>query len=248
MRDASAIEISRWCPGVTDLGAICILGRGIEKVQTRAGFVWRPTRYIEKPTASGAHSGWRVPANPNDDCSIIAGAHANVIGGCELFHVSQRTCSGPKLVIFAAGRPAYLAAEPDPMLTEGRVLREAFVRRAQPSTDVEIIILSRNRDTRDDIDQTIRLAADRHIATVGIITVNIHLSRTIEFARRAAWDGKPIHLVFIGAEELLAERYAKRSRVLATLGGVTETAAYRRTLAREESGLLALLEGRYKRS
>ena len=228
------------------VGAVCILGRGIERVSTSRGPVWRPTRYIEVPSANGEHGGCRLPADPNDDVSLIAGSNANVIASCELWARLALAGKPFRLLILGAGRPAYLAAESDPALTEGRILVAHLLRRAHPPlANVEIITLERNRNTRDDIEETIALAGAKLIDTVGIITVQVHLPRSIEFARRSRWRGRPVHLIFTSAEALLAHRYSKHRGVMSVLTQVESMAAYHRTLTREEHGLLALVAGRY---
>src|SRR5262249_1871072 len=89
-------------------GALCVLGRGIERVQTRYGSVWRPTRYLEQPSADGSHTGNRNPAEQHDETSLIAGGHANLLAASTLFNRLRRQGATPNLVIFAAGRPPYL--------------------------------------------------------------------------------------------------------------------------------------------
>src|SRR5882724_4834894 len=102
--------------------ALCVLGRGIEKVATSAGDVWRPTRYIEVPSERGGHTGKRARGlNLHDDRSVIAGSNANVLAACQYL---QQTQEPPRVVIFAAGRPGYIA---DAGITEGKVMLEKFV-------------------------------------------------------------------------------------------------------------------------
>ncbi|HLJ48461.1 MAG TPA: hypothetical protein VKU01_20745 [Bryobacteraceae bacterium] len=232
------------------IGAICVLGRGIEKVHTRSGDVWKPTRYIERPTSKGAHSGERVPGNNlNDDISLIAGAHANVLAACQLFEELKASGDTPHIVVFAAGRPAYLASDPDPSLSEGRVLADVFIRKLRGATlDTEILVLSHNRDTKDDIDECMTLALSRGISGLAVITVGLHIARASEFAKLAPQYGKGIDLRFIAAEELLLRRYATFSSLRGRLTSIANSPAYKRTLDRENRGIEALRSGGYKRS
>jgi hypothetical protein len=56
-----------------------------------------------------------------------------------------------------------------------------------------------------------------------------------------------IELVFVAAEDILAQRYASRSCVLKLLQAREGLAAYERTASREEQGVRALRAGSYRR-
>jgi hypothetical protein len=140
----------------------------------------------------------------------------------------------------------YLAEEPDPFLSEGSILRERFLKKLGSAVgDVEIVTLSANRNTRDDIEGIIALASARSIDEIGIVTVDAHLARTMEFARRALKPSEKTRLFFFAAEALLARRYRYRSGVLLTLSYIKTTSAYHRSADREKRGLSALLRGTY---
>jgi len=231
---------------IVTIEAICILGRGIERVSTRSGPVWRPTRYIERPSPSGGHSGYRYPAAMDDASALIAGSHANVLAACTLYDRMRQNGATPRLVAFAAGRPGYLDADPDTTLTEGKILREAFTRRVRvPAEETEIMILAENRNTRDDIDRIAALAGERSITAVAMITVRVHIPRAAEFGRLARTFDGPVRLDFVAAEDLLQERYARHPGILRALDQAVRSAAYERTAAREANGVRALLTGTY---
>ena len=226
------------------IGALCVLGRGVERVQTRWGSVWRPTRYLEQPSKHGGHSGTRLPATPNDATALIAGSNASTLGACTLFNRLRRQGDPPNLVIFAAGRPAYLTNES--MMSEGVVLQQAFMRRlGVHARGTEMIILADNRNTCDDINATAMLASERHITQVAIITVDVHIARAIEFARQVPGIARHLRLAFLTAEGLIRERYAERPCILRAIESVHSSEAYQRTDAREAQGLQALRAGTY---
>jgi hypothetical protein len=231
----------------SELDALCVLGRGIEIVRTKQGCVWRPTRFIETPNEDGSHSGHRAASNEDDDSSLVAGANATLVAASQLFaEVAPK--DRPRLVIFAAGRPQYLAKHPDPDLTEGRVLAEVFMRRigSAVAARLEVVILSSNRDTQDDIRELRSLAVARSVRQAGIITVSVHLRRAIEFARRVGFS-HDIDLFFIPAEALLLRRYATRPLVAQAIQQIPTSKAFSRTAAREEKGLAASKSGTYQR-
>lgn len=229
--------------------AICILGRGIEKARTKRGDVWRPTRYIEKPTEKGAHSGWRVRGvQLQDETSLIAGANANLLGACQLFEEVQANNKPPALVIFAAGRAKYLESDADIALTEGKILSQAFSRRVKPTSATSLIILEKNRDTKDDLDESLRLANANKIERLAVITVGVHIARATEFAKAALCQYAGPKVIFIPSEQLLARRYCGRSTFAIILAQCAESKAYFRTAHREWHGIEALRAGTYVRA
>jgi hypothetical protein len=234
-----------------EVDAICILGRGIEKVSTKCVDTWRPTQYVELPNAQGGHSGRRTPGvHLNDKVSLIAGAHANVVAACHLFQELRDKDLAPRIVVFAAGRPSYLSDEPDQSLTEGRVLSEYFVRKIRPRPrETEIIVFDHNLDTQDDIRAFLSLATERQIGRAVVVTVKVHIPRAIEFAKQARrQNANSVAMAFLSSEEILARRYAQRNAILKTLSHCEASGAYKRTLAREIKGIAALRAGQYKRS
>ncbi len=224
--------------------AVCVLGRGIERVTTSGGEVWRPTRYIEALSARGSHTGRRARGiSFNDEHSVIAGSNANVLAACQFF---EEAPVPPGLILFAAGRPHYLR-DAEPGLTEGKIMSEKFIRRVKLRPgESEVIVLSQNRDTKDDIDEVLKIAEHREIKRVVIITVAVHLARTAEFAR-VACECSPacVDFQFIASEELLARRNARFARLFRAC---EKSPAYQRTAAKEQQGIEALRSGNYRRS
>ena len=104
--------------------AVIILGRGIEKL--RENNSWIPCQYIQKVDEKGFRTGYREPdLDINTANTLVAGAEANIYAGIELFEQLLKKQQQPKLVIFAAGRPAYLEKEPEGFC-EGNILKEVF--------------------------------------------------------------------------------------------------------------------------
>jgi hypothetical protein len=227
--------------------AICVLGRGIERVLTNRGHIWRPTRYIETLSESGAHTGVRADGiDINDNESVIAGAHANVLAACQLCQELDRSGTPPTLIVFAAGRPGYLRAEADLDLTEGRILEQAFRRKMRDQV-LEALIFSNNRDTKDDIDHFLKLCGQRNIGKAAIISIRLHLERAKEFAKQSPYYGEAT-VGFLASEEILERRY-KGFVSFARIGEMcVSSAAYGRTAFRERQGLDALRSGIYERS
>jgi hypothetical protein len=179
----------------------------------------------------------------NDDVSLIAGAHATVIAACQYYReVADRPEARP-LVIFAAGRPPYLAGT-NARLSEGQVLAEYFMRRARliPS-DIEI--LHNNRNTSDDVFNSAELAAERGVIDLLFVTVNVHVPRTGEFLRLAQPRFPQLNMHICASEEILRRRYAKSQRFDSLWEEVRTSKAYQRTAEREARGIDAVRSGRY---
>ena len=231
-------------------GAICVLGRGIERVKTTAGFVWRPTRYIELPGYDGRHSGVRTPGlHLDDDVSIIAGAHANVLAAVQLFEETITEGLTAPSVIFAAGRPLYLDSEAD-SLTEGRVLAANFLRKLT-TKDItpDICILEKNRNTRDDMRETLRLAIAKNIRRVTFVSVAVHIARAKEFLNLAVEEveeARALSLCIEASEKILARRYTASASAKAQIVKAMKSRAYMRTSSIERQGVNALRAGTYK--
>ena len=226
-------------------GIICVLGRGIERVQTSSGERWRPTRYIEAVDRDGHHTGYRVRSTSvTDDSSLIAGANANVLALCERWKECRLLQRQLPLIIFAAGRPPYLF-QAEPLLTEGSVLSENFQRRTRTES-CEILILAQNRNTKDDIFECSRLAVERKLCDIEVITVSVHIPRTAELARLAQVEMPQLRFHLIASEAVLQRRYARFARFRVVYEEIQRSRAYHRTAAREAAGIRALRSGDYR--
>jgi hypothetical protein len=223
---------------------LCLLGRGIEQVRIGSDLVWRPTRYVERPTLEGRHSGLRHgSAAPHDDSSLIAGSNAIIIAGCQLLKEVNRL-GELRLVIFTAGRPSYLEAHSPLGLTEGAIMLERF-RRGLRDTDFEYLILGTNRNTRDEMRETCQAAVSRGLTRVRAVTVSVHVPRTREFARQACREFPGVSFQVEAAEDVLCRRYSNRPRCLEDIRTVKCSPCYDRTAESERRGLEALRSGHY---
>ncbi len=232
------------------MDAICILGRGIERVSTRMGVVWRPTRYIERLSERGEHTGFREPRlSLESEGSVIAGANANVVAACQLIGEIESRGGAVGLVIFAAGRPKYLSGEADPNLTEGSVLLEKFRRKVFDRMESsELVVLAKNRDTSDDISESLELSLRRRASRLTLITVAVHVSRASEFLRRTTGllDRASLQVSIMASEEILARRFSRFACTSRVLRECMESHAFSRTAEKEHAGIEALRQGRYQ--
>jgi len=227
-----------------DLDILCVFGRGIEKVNE----VWVPTQHIEELSDKNGHPGVRAPGiDMNDDNLrvVIAGGEFNALATALLYNRLVAEERPPVILVFAAGRPAYIADDPDPTLSEGRVLLEYFRRRAILREGTEVLIQDKNRNTRDDLMQTLFLARERGLRGIGVISVLVHLARCQEFFRKAL-EVKPefesYGVRFLASETILMQEESEFTPMLSEL---LISAAYCRTAERERKGIADLRAGKY---
>ena len=246
-------------------GIVCF-GRGIEKVQG----VWQPTAYLERRTENGQHSGWRTEdlyLDSDDERVIVAGGHANVMAMTQLWQQQVRARELPELLIWAAGRPEYLAAEPED-LSEGSVLFVEFKKRLEgcdrlrnhlPTMRVEI--QTKNRNTYDDLLQSLEIAHGMHLKKIVIVSVLVHLQRIAAFLEqiRKTKDHLNNIAVELAASELvlLGRWFLSGAQTALAIGEdigpldhlalshIIESPAYRRTAAREAKGVADIKAGCY---
>jgi hypothetical protein len=225
--------------------AIIVLGRGIGWDNKNG--IWRPQSYfVRAPIHSGV---FENDVDPNDN-TLVAGGNLNTLA---LFHKYTRLVrSGifPDLVVFSAGRPNYLADEEE-YLTEGRVMKEKFLSKLVASkapiiTPPEIVILEKNKNTQDDMEESLKTLRERGIRRAAIITVRLQIERAEAFLKlaheNAGTTSEYINIDFLSAEDILSEidpRYQTR------FSYVDKYKGYLRTQAMEKRGLEALKNGTY---
>ncbi len=231
----SALE--NWTPQV-----LCVFGRGIEKVNG----VWKPTAYIERLSESNGHPGVRVEGiTPFDDDPrvVIAGGDINATALAVLYEEFFGLGSPAEVVAFAAGRPSYLANEPDQTLTEGKVMHRHFLSITDPWRATEIVFQSGNRNTRDDLAETLALAKIRRFSGIGIITVGIHIPRCQEFMKHVPVDLlEGVEIRWFASEPIVLRYLPSEYR---SLWEAMISPAYTRTAERERRGIADLRAGKY---
>ncbi|MEK7115084.1 MAG: hypothetical protein AAB847_01870 [Patescibacteria group bacterium] len=234
------------------------------------GAYWQPTAYLEQ-TNSGQHSGQYtngLSLNSDDENVLIAGGCANSLATADLFVHQVISGNFPQLLAWAAGRPRYLEQEP-PELSEGSVLFKYFeshLKRMSPDVfemlgNTRMEFQTKNRNTRDDLLQSLEMAKQMNLSKLIIISVFVHLRRIAEFykfALQARPDFADIEVEFKASEMILFDAPDVQSNLFledAEVAGVfndlawakiIESKVYRRTAAREAKGIEDLHAGRYK--
>ena len=254
------------------VGIVCF-GRGIEKSCDKThqtGMYWGPTAYLEE-TNVGQHSGlytYGLSLNSDDENVLIAGGYANSLATADLFIHQVMSGNFPQLLAWAAGRPKYLEQEPSE-LSEGSVLFESFERHLKRMSkdvfdmlgDTRIEFQTKNRNTRDDLLQSLEMANQMNLSKLIIISVFVHLRRIAEFykfALQAQPEFSDIEVEFRASEMILFNAPDVQFNLIledVEVAGVfndlawakiVESKVYRRTAAREAKGIEDLRAGRYK--
>lgn len=233
--------------------AIVVLGRGVG-MNPQGNWVPTPSVTIGRGPFRG-HTGEicysldpdgkvERTKNPNENMSaVIGGANANVRAAYEIIKVQHREGQQLPLIIFAAGRPKYLENAPEGT-SEGSVLRNKLFRLLErdgvelPSFKLQ----PNNKATIDDICESLKFCAEQGYKNVGIITIEPHVFRSWQMARRVMIENPDItrelqNVFFINSWKVLGEVDPRYHNIFEF---VKSTLAYRRTLRLEQAGRRAL--------
>ena len=243
------------------IDVLCVFGRGIEKNERG---IWQPTAYLEEMTSDNQHGGERKSGlrlwSENSQV-VIGGAYANAVAAARIWnhlHVEQ---AWPSYIVFAAGKPEYLRAAPN-RVWEGKPLYNVMKKNCieNPHTLSDIIFQKDNRNTRDDLLQTLKMAQSRGLKNVGIVSVLVHLRRIAEFLRHALIEDPSlanINTTLYASELVLIGTGSVRNLLLLEDPGVAgpldylaisriiESPVFRRTAEKEGRGIKDLQAGRY---
>jgi len=120
------------------------------------------------------------------------------------------------------------------------------LRITKPLVKTEFIVQEQNRNTQEDLYQSLFLAIDRGMYSMTIITIELHLPRIKTFYNLACLKYPKIQTlpaVFKSAEEILIKRHRYYKNLFYT---VRLTEAWKRTLAQEQQGISDLKNGIYR--
>lgn len=239
--------------------AIIVLGRGVGKDSHGH---WKPlTYFVEGSMHSGTVNNM---VDPDDETSIVGGGNANTLALFHFYKQHIETGVQPSLVIFAAGRPDYLAHE-DPHLSEGSVMRKKFLGKLETSNieqQPEAVVLDRNKNTADDMAESLRLMKEKGLHNAVAITVSVQIARAEEFLKlareHAGISESDVNIDFKASEDILedvSDKYKKgfEDVVVAQFGkkprhlheSYDQTKAYQNTKAMEKRGVARLKAGTY---
>lgn len=232
---------------------LVVVGRGIEQVVKKKldgslKIEWRPTSYIKKVQSPRNWNPLRVKGvTPFDEDAMVAGANVNAFAAAVLIDESLKRGDPPRIVIFAAGRPDYLAQylAADPTLSEGRALKEKFGKLIHGKFRGETTILSDNVDSFDDIVASLELAKKLNLEALQFVTVAVHHPRLTDLVDLAvALNPKlaAVNTQIFDSESIVLRRDARFGLIF---DKVLDSPAFRGTKQVEEKGRRQLREGGY---
>lgn len=224
---------------------LAILGRGSQEV---AGSGWDVTEDLEVCGPTGAHLAVRVPADDQNPYCRVGGGELNLLAGAELHRKL-----GAALVVCGYGhRLPYLLECNGP--SDSEVMSERFyaILNAECMSLPEVRVWHRDRvvpgnsNTQRELQNIFEFALERGIQRVAVVTVAVHLPRTILFARDHRHKNhafRTLEISFHVSEQVLVEADPQRyiGRVLA----LQSSQSYIRTAFFERRGSQAFIEGRY---
>ncbi len=236
---------------------LAVPGHSVEEVEMRGGKRWKPTRLIQETDERGWRTGERrKDLSAADESALLGGGNAVTIAAAQLFDdLETQTYPRLKLLIFAAGRPAYLGRTP-PGYSEGEAMLAVFRRKAETleeAKDVEIVIQKENLSSRDDVFNSLRMAYERGLKSIAFLLMDFRIDREKEFLRLALEEHPEYRCIAVeclSAENILFERYkdnpARFSGLNKMLKSLKSSKAFARSTEMEKGGTVALRKGTYR--
>lgn len=226
---------------------IVIPGHSIEERKVNK---WVTTRLIQELNENGRRTGVRNPKLlPNDPKAYVGGGTAVTLAAAQLFEDMNNSGVPPKLIILAAGRPAYLERIADSSITESIPMKARLIYETG-ARDEDIAILDKGRTTRDDVERSIELAFNKGMKSVAFILLDIRIERAHALLDETVSNHpqyRSVNITFVPAEILLEERYASHPRLFKQLlAQYEQSAAYAATEKRERGGTDAIRKKEYK--
>lgn len=173
------------------------------------------------------------------------------MAAAQLINTLQKSGHPLRLIIYAAGRPAYLdeQAPNDPEITEGRVMDQYLKRKVTVAAETEKIFLYQNRNTQDDIELSLQTAQQRGINSLVFLAIGIRQARCKALLEQTLKDHseyRSLKIDFLVAEDILRLRFHSHPQALdKIIQQLYRSRAYQTMKQREQEGIAALKEGSY---
>ena len=237
---------------------IVIPGHSIEFVKRASGTgTWKPTRLIQGVNERGWRTGKRkLDLTPKSEDAIVGGGTAVTLAAAEYFSELKENGTPLKLIIFAAGRPAYLNenAPEDPELVEGKPMVKLFeqeTRAIEELGEENVVVLWKgHKNTQDDVEKSIELAVSRGYTRIAFLLLELRLERAEAFwnaIRKEKPELNSLDVRFLAAEDFLRRRYKEHPEMARKIISAFESSrAFDKTKKSEVGGAKAVREGGYQ--
>ena len=225
---------------------IAILGRGIQRIQSK----WCLTEDLEICSPTGAHLVERIQVDDKNPHCVVGGGELNLLAGVEL---QRKMKSGASVWVCGyTNRAPYLVEQNAPSESEimSEILKQTLEKEELPLPKIEVWGPDRALEGRSNTQQELKnifgLALAQGINEVMVITITVHLPRTISFAKdhlTQESNFQCLQVNFLASEQVLVEinpqLYARRVLDLYS------SQAFLRSSFYEGRGVNAFLNGTY---
>ena len=231
---------------------IAVLGRGIQRQRQPLGAVdttfWAPTDDLEMCAPDGSHLVERLPVDDHSPNCRIGGGELNLLAGAELY---DRSIGETVFCCAYGNRSPYLVDVDGHSESEVMSVKLAGMINELGLELPLIVVWPKEKvvfgksNTQRELQNIFELALKKGIIEVTIVTVAVHMPRTIAFAEYYLSDvcNNSINVSYYASEQVLVESdYRKYApRVLA----MYKSLAFARTAYFEHRGTEAFLSGNY---
>ena len=218
---------------------IAIMGRGIQRLPDGS---WAVTEDLEMCAENSAHLVDRVPADDENERCLVGGGELNLLAGIQLQKLAWEY-----LIVCAYGdRSEYLKSIDAP--SESMVMSD-LLREHCPNAPVKIWIKEMSMpgpsNTNRELQNIFELAVEKEVDTVAVVTIDLHMPRTLVLAQRhlAKQEFQRLDVRFFISEQVLAEAdpktYEPRREAL------RRSKAMARNWAREQLGIFKIITNAY---
>lgn len=205
---------------------------------------------IMRWTNTSESTGYReMGMEMNGEKIFVGGANANVLAALQLYKESHEAGRPIKIVFFGAGRPNYIASEPE-SFAESTVLSESFKKRllltALPMP--RIVCGTDGKNTKGELLWNLRQALSENATRLAVITVLVHIPRVQEFYNlllKEQPEFGSLETKFFSSEIILGKRYLTKPRYAEEICKFFASEAYERTCEKEMAGIEAIRAGKY---
>jgi len=218
---------------------IAIMGRGIQRLPDSS---WTVTEDLEVCAENSAHLVDRVLADDENPCCLVGGGELNLLAGIQL----HKSGLGNIIVCAYGDRSEYLKSIDAP--SESMVMSDLFLKYC-PNAPVKVwtkgMSMPGPSNTNRELQNIFELAVEEEIDKVAVVTIDLHMPRTLVIAQRhlAKREFQRLNARFFISEQVLVEADPKTYNVRRET--LRRSKAMERNWAREQLGIFRVITNAY---
>lgn len=227
---------------------VAVFGRGIERMCESGDF--RPSSLFERWDLSEQQRVGLASRHDhflgNESNLMVGGGNSNVLAAVHYLNTLDGVGGLPNRLIFSAGRPDYLR-QMSKALSEGDIMKRKYLRLAKfyGLPKIGIKVFRSNKNTKDDVWETIQYAKGAGMHNLAILAVRPHVLRIKEFIKSYK-DTEKGFFPNIEINDSWSVLEKVDPRFGEVFNYVMSSDAYKKTIELEERGILALRKGTYE--